>query len=437
MNEREHLFPNIWCFCKNNINPTLIDIDDQQIALSINENDTTFCLSFIYASTYHLRRRPLWQKLTNLLQLHRHPWCFLGDFNTILEAQEHSGFAVPARQPIVDFQDWTDTNFLIHLPTTGAYLTWSNGRRGARHTERRLDRAICNQDWMDACTTLGCSTLVRNQSDHYPLLLNFTNHNLAFKSSFKFMRMWTLHDNCKDVIAASWNDVVIGCPMYVLNTKLKRLKDKLKIWNKEIFGNVHSQVIDAEKNLQCIQSQIQIDGHTDNLLNLEKSAQCSLDKALERQEEFWREKARINWHLKGDRNTAFFHSITKIKNTNKLISSLKHNNEVITDTSLLADHVVNYFKNVFCTNFSLQDQLLVDEVIPNLVSDSVNALLTMLPSYEEIKNAVFSLNKDSAPGPDGYGAFFLSNLLGNHSSGCCQYCASIFYLRMDNAQFQL
>jgi hypothetical protein len=79
---------------------------------------------------------------------------------------------------------------------------------------------------------------------------------------------------------------------------------------------------------------------------------------------------------------------------------------VITDTSLLADHVVNYFKNVFCTNFSLQDQLLVDEVIPNLVSDSVNALLTMLPSYEEIKNAVFSLNKDSAPGPDGYGAFF-------------------------------
>jgi hypothetical protein len=79
---------------------------------------------------------------------------------------------------------------------------------------------------------------------------------------------------------------------------------------------------------------------------------------------------------------------------------------VITDTSLLAHHVVNYFKNVFCTNFSLQDQLLVDEVIPNLVSDSVNALLTMLPSYEEIKNAVFSLNKDSAPGPDGYGAFF-------------------------------
>ncbi|MCH81726.1 RNA-directed DNA polymerase (Reverse transcriptase), partial [Trifolium medium] len=133
------------------------------------------------------------------------------DFNTILEEQEHNGFAVPARQPIEDFQRWTDTNHLIHLPTSGAYYTWANGRRGRRHTERRLDRAICNQNWLEVCTSLVCSTL---------------------------------------------------------------------------------------------------------------------------------------------------------------------------------------------------EHLLVEEVIPNLISDNVNALLTMLQSHEEIKNAVFSLNKDSAPGPDGFGAFF-------------------------------
>ncbi|CAJ2652147.1 unnamed protein product [Trifolium pratense] len=54
----------------------------------------------------------------------------------------------------------------------------------------------------------------------------------------------------------------------------------------------------------------------------------------------------------------------------------------------------------------MQESLLVEDVIPSLVSDNVNNLLTMLPSKEEIKTAVFDLNKDGAPGPDGFGAFF-------------------------------
>ncbi|PNX90569.1 ribonuclease H, partial [Trifolium pratense] len=49
------------------------------------------------------------------------------------------------------------------------------------------------------------------------------------------------------------------------------------------------------------------------------------------------------------------------------------------------------------------------EVIPNLVTEETNALMTMLPSHDEIKAAVFALNKDSAPGPDGFGAFFFQH----------------------------
>ncbi|PNX82112.1 ribonuclease H, partial [Trifolium pratense] len=163
---------------------------------------------------------------------------------------------------------------------------------------------------------------------------------------------------------------------------------------------------DAEAHLQSIQLQMQNNGHSDSLLHLEKKAQLDLDTALDRQEVFWKEKSKVKWHLEGDRNTAYFHRIAKIKNTTKLISSLKHGAEILTDPAQIADHVVQYYKNLFCTNPILQEQILVEQVIPNLVGQDTNALLTMIPSKDEIKHAVFDLNKDGAPGPDGFGAYF-------------------------------
>jgi hypothetical protein len=79
---------------------------------------------------------------------------------------------------------------------------------------------------------------------------------------------------------------------------------------------------------------------------------------------------------------------------------------VLTEQTQIADHVVNYYQNLFSTNIVLQDSLLAEEVIPNLISEEVNTMLIMLPSHDEIKSAIFALNKDGAPGPDGFGAFF-------------------------------
>lgn len=63
----------------------------------------------------------------------------------------------------------------------------------------------------------------------------------------------------------------------------------------------------------------------------------------------------------------------------------------------MADHIVHYYKSLFfSSNFVLQDQELVDEVIPQLIDDTTNNLLTMIPSEAEVRNAVFNLNHDSA-----------------------------------------
>jgi len=96
-------------------------------------------------------------------------------------------------------------------------------------TERRLDRAVCNQSLLDACSSVTCSSLNRLSSDHFPLLLEFQFTDCSFKYQFRFMKMWSLNDDCRDLIVDTWNQSIIGCPMFVLNTKLKLLKNKLKV----------------------------------------------------------------------------------------------------------------------------------------------------------------------------------------------------------------
>lgn len=53
----------------------------------------------------------------------------------------------------------------------------------------------------------------------------------------------------------------------------------------------------------------------------------------------------------------------------------------------------------------LQDLFMVEEVIPNLISYTMNNLLTLIPYVQEIKVVVYNLNKDGAPGPDSFGPY--------------------------------
>jgi len=221
-------------------------------------------------------------------------------------AHEHSGNFTLARQPIEDFVNWSDNNEMIHLPTRGAKFAWNNGRSGRWHTKRRLDRTVVNKNLLDICSPISFSTLTKIRSDHYPFLLDLKTDNTKFSSSFKFQKMWSLHNGCKQLIVDCWNNHIIGCHMFVLHSNLKLLKMKLKQWNKDVFGNIHSNVEQDENKLADIQNQINIHGHNDNLMNKEKIAQISLDQALNQQETFWKEKARVNWHVNGDRNTNFF-----------------------------------------------------------------------------------------------------------------------------------
>lgn len=49
---------------------------------------------------------------------------------------------------------------------------------------------------------------------------------------------------------------------------------------------------------------------------------------------------------------------------------------------------------------------LIERVIPNVVSATNNAMLTNLPTFDEVKSVILSMNGSSAPSPDGFGGSF-------------------------------
>jgi len=212
VNNRPSHLPNLWCICSLSLNLYIIDTIDQYVSFTLTVNNLTFGIAVIYASTNYLTRRNLWDNLSHMLLNHQIPWCFLGDFNTILGAHEHRGALTPTRIPMEDFVNWSETNQLIHLPTKGSIYTWSNRRGENAYTERKLDRSICNQSWLDMCASVSCLTLVRHRSDHSPLLLDFNLTRLSFGSQFKFLKMWSLHEDCSNLVENSWNTAFFWMP---------------------------------------------------------------------------------------------------------------------------------------------------------------------------------------------------------------------------------
>ncbi|CAL5192124.1 unnamed protein product [Lathyrus oleraceus] len=176
--------------------------------------------------------------------------------------------------------------------------------------------------------------------------------------------MWTLHDNCKDFIAHCWSTSIVGCPIYILTKTWQLLKNNLKSWNRDIFGNNHVMVKNSSDNLDKINDQIFLDGNNPLLRAQEQLTQLDLEKALDNEERFWLDKSKVKWKLEGDINTLFFHGMARIKNSKNIIYVLKDGDRLIHDPGDLARHVIAYFTDLFCFAGSPQDLEIVNDVIP-------------------------------------------------------------------------
>lgn len=75
----------------------------------------------------------------------------------------------------------------------------------------------------------------REVSDHCLVWLVSSNKNWGLKP-FKFINGWLDHEDGKRFIEEKWGECKVeGWMAHIVKEMLKYLKDKLKVWNREVY----------------------------------------------------------------------------------------------------------------------------------------------------------------------------------------------------------
>lgn len=122
----------------------------------------------------------------------------------------------------------------------------------------------------------------------------------------------------------------------------------------------------------------------------------------------WQQRAKINWIAKGDRNAKFFHTSVKLKRHYNRISAFKDDNgnwntNLDDIQNLVKDLIVQHYSNEKTQGSILNDSMefIRQANLPKLSTEQSASLYNPITKME-IETAVFQMDANKAPGPDGF-----------------------------------
>ncbi|XP_028109238.1 uncharacterized protein LOC114307949 [Camellia sinensis] len=177
-----------------------------------------------------------------------------GDFNEIRNLGERKGCSVRSRG-MREFNQFIESVEVSDLPMLGRKFTWCNALEGDKWS--RIDRFLISLEWLG--------------------MFNYS--------------------------------AVTGWAGYVIHSKLKALRAKLKEWNIHVFGNVKKNLKEVGDELHLLDLCAESRELNETELARARLLRDEVWKWSKRLEWIWLQKSRLSWALKGDHNTKFFHIV--------------------------------------------------------------------------------------------------------------------------------
>ncbi|XP_024007904.1 uncharacterized protein LOC112083915 [Eutrema salsugineum] len=342
-----------------------------------------------------IKRQEVWNQISELGANRDSAWLLSGDFNEILDNSEKRGGPRRHEGSFINFRSFISQNGLWDFNFSGNPLSW-RGMRYDHFVRARLDRSVCNDEWLEAFPSGRSEYLRYEGSDHRPLVTFLDDSRVKLKGIFRFDNRLREKEEIMTLIGQVWNnsdhDTVVA--------KITDCRREIIRWVKEQNMNSAKLISDTQTELERALSADSPDpeviGH----------CTATLEKAYKAEEHFWKQRSRILWLQSGDRNTGYFHAVTCNRRTCNRFT-------VLEDSSGTAFHeeqdfariISEYFQEIFSSqNNSGFD--LVHDVLEPQIDEETNARLIRIPDPAEIHSAVKSIHPSKAPGPDGFSAGF-------------------------------
>ena len=179
----------------------------------------------------------------------------MGDFNSVRNASERVGISQRgmANTPSNEFNEWLEDLDVVEPPCIGKKYTWFRPNGTARS---KLDRAFVSSDWLTKWPASSQFVLERNFSDHYPVLFKSKNVDWGAKP-FRVLDCWLKDKSFGKIVKECWTQTQLsGWGGLALKEKIKCLKERLKSWNKEQFGDTFKRVQQLEAELNKLESEV-------------------------------------------------------------------------------------------------------------------------------------------------------------------------------------
>nr|GEU70924.1 RNA-directed DNA polymerase, eukaryota [Tanacetum cinerariifolium] len=203
-----------------------------------------------------------------------------------------------------------------------------------------------NDVQLEAYPHLAAVCLDRRLSDHRPILLKEVTSDFG-PSPFRVFHSWLDLPGFDMLISNSWNSFVLNDPnnMIRFKKKLQLLKKEIRSWILNFKRQQVGLLQDLKSKLCDIDKQIDQGSVSDDLLLSRLELLKLIHEMQSANSRDIKQKAKIQWAIKGDENSKYFHAIINKKRATLSVKGTMVDGDWITDPELVKHEFIKHFED--------------------------------------------------------------------------------------------